>query len=222
MGLFSSIGKLVGGVTGGDLLSAGTSLFAGASARSGQAATNAQSAEEAQRNRDFQERMSSTAHQREVNDLMAAGLNPILSANSGASSPSGSMGSFSNPEAAGIEAANRTASSANAIAMNHKALQKIDAEIDATKASTATSETQAALNRVAKGKVLADTALTNSSNSIAQTNKQLLDTKLPQAKNDADVHSGLSGKILSYLNAIGIGSDAASSAAGLAAKFRGK
>ena len=69
----------------------GAAITGGLSFLGGERRNSAQAAM-ADRQMDFQERMSSTAHQREVKDLKEAGLNPILSAKlGGASSPAGAM-----------------------------------------------------------------------------------------------------------------------------------
>lgn len=76
------------------------------------------SADEAEKNRRFQERLSNTAHQREIQDLIAAGLNPILSVNhGGATTPTGaaaagvtSAGSMGNVDTSGTNVMNNLVS----------------------------------------------------------------------------------------------------------------
>ncbi|AXL14569.1 DNA pilot protein [Microviridae sp.] len=76
--------------------SIGGSLIGGFLGMKGASSQNAANAKQAELNRQFQERMSSTAHQREVEDLRKAGLNPILSATKGASTPGGAQAQMQN------------------------------------------------------------------------------------------------------------------------------
>lgn len=104
----------------------------------GQERTNDANAQQARLNRKFQERMSNTAHFREMIDLRRAGLNPILTATggSGASTPAGAQAVMGNSVGAGLESYQAAASGSSSRNLQAAQIKSTDAQAALTAETT--------------------------------------------------------------------------------------
>lgn len=124
----------------GGIVSAAGSFFGGESRNKAQA-------EQAYAQQEFQRYMSNTAHQREVEDLRLAGLNPMLSLKSGgASTPPGAQAQMQDTVTPAINTGVAAATARANIANLEEQNSKIKAETDMSRAQARKLDSETMLN----------------------------------------------------------------------------
>lgn len=160
---------------------------------------------EAAANRDWMKEMSDTSHQRSVKDLRLAGLNPILAARQGASTPGGGAASSSAATGSGGQGATVKSQFAMLDNIRSDTIKKTQ-EAYGVSANTVRTEHETDLLRQ---KVKTEAELTKQAKAMAETAA----ASAQGAANEGEIDKTTAGQFLRWINRISESLQGASSAA---------
>ncbi|QCQ84608.1 DNA pilot protein [Blackfly microvirus SF02] len=145
--------KLIKGI-GGPLIGLAGDILGGHSAKKAQEKANEQNIALQRENQGWEERMSSTSYQRGTQDMLAAGLNPMLAYSQGGASTPGSSAATVQPVDAGAKAI--TSSTQNFLAR-----QQAEANIELTRASASKARSEAQVSAASVDSDISQRAMQN-------------------------------------------------------------